>query len=87
MTYPKMIIMRNTCGGCIWQAYRVENEQEETILTKNARHNGFIVQSERENYTTETSHGWRDSSEWKQCLAKNHPNSLSLQPNQTVNKC
>lgn len=63
--YPKMIIMRNTCGGCIWQAYRVENEQEETILTKNARHNGFIVQSEPPDYTDETTPGWRNCEEWQ----------------------
>lgn len=68
--YPKMLIMRNQPDGMIWQAYRVENETEERILTKNARANGFIVQHESENYTEETSPGWRETREWEICLEK-----------------
>lgn len=65
-----MLIMRNEIRGMIWQAYRVENVQEEKILTKNANTNGFIVESEPENYTDESSPGWRQTPEWQQCLAK-----------------
>lgn len=63
-----MLIMRNTPNGMIWQAYRVENETEARILTSNARKNGFIVEQENDDYTTETSPGWRDTPEWKACL-------------------
>lgn len=68
--YPHMLIMRNTSEGCIWQAYLVQNEQEERILSTNAGKNGFLVQREEADYTTETSPGWRDTPEWKKCLAK-----------------
>lgn len=70
MTYPKQLIMRNTYGGMIWQAYTIENAEEETILTKNARSNGFMVQSEPVGYTDETSPGWRDDESWKKCLLR-----------------
>jgi len=70
MKFPHMLIMRNSPNGSIWQAYRVENEIEVQILTKNARHNGFIVQKELEDYTTETSPRWRETEEWKAYLRK-----------------
>lgn len=70
MSYPKMLIMRNESSGCIWQAYIVVNEQEETILTRNARTNGFIVQSEPAGYTEETTPNWRNDQCWKDCLEK-----------------
>lgn len=63
-----MLVMRNTPSGMIWQAYRVANEQEETILTKNAKSNGFIVQCEPPDYTKETTPNWRETSEWKECV-------------------
>jgi hypothetical protein len=71
MKYPFMLIMRNSPGGMIWQAYEVYNEDEERILTKNANSNGFIVQKENTGYTEETSPGWRESKEWIKCLDKN----------------
>jgi hypothetical protein len=66
----KMLVMRNSIGGMIWQAYRVENAEEETILIRNANQNGFLVETQPEGYTTETTPGWRDTPEWKVCLAK-----------------
>lgn len=63
--YPYMLIMRNNTGGCIWQAYEVRDDKEVELLTKTARHNGFLVQSEDVGYATETTPGWRDSQEWK----------------------
>ncbi len=62
--------MRNTREGCIWQAYSIENDIEKEILTKNASQNGFIVETEDEGYTEETSPGWRETDEWKKCLQK-----------------
>ena len=64
----EMLIMRNSWHGLIWQAYRVQNELEKYILTKNANSNGFIVCVEPADYTVETSPGWRDTKEWKNCL-------------------
>lgn len=69
MNYPFMLIMRNTINGCIWQAYVVQNEIEQTILTDNARHIGFLVEKQSFGYTEETTPGWRDTDEWKKCLA------------------
>jgi hypothetical protein len=65
---PHMLIMRNSPDGLIWQAYEVRTEQERQVLTENATRNGFVVQHESINYTEETSPGWRDSKEWKNCL-------------------
>lgn len=60
-----MLIMRNSSGGTIWQAYEVRDEKEVELLTKTANHNGFLVQEEEVGYTRETTPGWRDSQEWK----------------------
>lgn len=65
--------MRNQTGGMIWQAYRVDNEREETILTKNAKANYFLVESEQDGYCDETTPNWRNSQEWKDCLLANPP--------------
>ncbi len=70
MSYPKMLVMRNSPNGLIWQSYNVLNEQEERILTKNATENGFIVQTEKADYTDETTPGWRDEPCWAACLVK-----------------
>ncbi len=69
MDYPYMLIMRNSPDGMIWQAYTVKNDQESSILTKNAQTNGFIVQKEELEYTDETSPGWREIQEWKDCIS------------------
>lgn len=68
--------MRNIKAGCIWQAYNVNNEQEERILTTNANNNGFIVEQERVGYTEETSPGWRDDQCWKDCLDKDNKSTV-----------
>lgn len=65
---PKMLIMRNSPGGMIWHAYRVETEVEETILRRNATSHGFLVETALADYTEETSPGWRDTPEWAHCL-------------------
>ena len=65
MEFPYMLIMRNSYGGCIWQAYTVRDEKEVELLTKTATHNGFLVQKEPAGYADETTPGWRDSQEWK----------------------
>lgn len=65
MEFPYMLIMRNSYGGCIWQAYEVRDEKEVELLTKTATHNGFLVQKEPAGYIDETTPGWRDSQEWK----------------------
>lgn len=70
MKFPFMLVMRNNPHGLIWQAYEVANETEATILTKNAKANGFCVMREDAGYTEETSPGWRDSPGWKSCLSK-----------------
>ena len=73
MNYPYMIIMRNEPSGMIWQAYTVRDAVEETLLTKTARHNGFIVEREELGYTTETFSGWREDACWKEYrAAKGH---------------
>jgi hypothetical protein len=68
-TFPYMLIMRNSRGGVIWQAYEVRNETEVKLLTKTATHNGFLVQEEEVGYADETTPGWRDTQEWKDYLA------------------
>ena len=60
-----MLVMRNTSGGCIWQAYEVRNDREVELLTKTATNNGFLVQKEPAGYADETTPGWRDTQEWK----------------------
>lgn len=69
MNFPKMLVMRNSLGGMIWQAYRIENEKERELLSNSARKNGFIVQEEDADYTDETSPGWRNTPEWKDYVA------------------
>lgn len=64
-----MLIMRNQIGGMIWQAYRVENEREAELLSRSAKHNGFIVQTEDVDYAEETTPEWRETQEWKDYLA------------------
>jgi hypothetical protein len=63
--FPYMLIMRNSSGGMIWQAYSVQTEKEVELLTQSATRNGFLVQKEPDGYTDETTPGWRDSQEWK----------------------
>jgi len=60
-----MLIMRNSVGGMIWQAYEVHDTKEVELLTKSATSNGFVVQQEEIGYTDETTLGWRDTQEWK----------------------
>lgn len=85
MNFPFMLVMRNNPHGLIWQAYEVENEDEVAILTKNARHNGFVVMREDSGYTTETSPGWRDSDGWKRCLEK-HQNQKDIHEHKASNE-
>ena len=60
-----MLVMRNTPGGCIWQAYTVENNQEVELLTATAEKNAFLVERKPAGYTRETFPGWREAREWK----------------------
>lgn len=60
--------MRNSPEGMIWQAYNVDDEEEETILTQNAKTNGFIVSREVAGYTEETCPDWRESEAWAKSL-------------------
>lgn len=70
MNLPHMLIMRATPDGCIWQAYRVETEQERHLIARTARKNGFFVEQQAADYAEETSPGWRDTPEWKAYAAK-----------------
>lgn len=63
-SYPKMLIIRNTVGGMICQAYKVETEKEVELLSKSARSNGFIVQEEHTDFCEETTPNWRNTKEW-----------------------
>lgn len=73
MNYPYMLVIRNSYGGMIWQAYTVQNDKEVELLTRSARSRGFIVQTERAGYTEETTPGWRDTQGWQDYLAKHSP--------------
>lgn len=68
--FPFMLIMRNSIGGMIWQAYEVMEDKEVELLTKSARSNGFRVDHEPSGYTDESTPGWRDSQEWKSYRSK-----------------
>jgi len=70
MIYPHMLVMRNEPNGMIWQAYRVENDIEKRILTRNARKNGFIVFDEPDGCCSEEWPGWRETEGWKKLLEK-----------------
>lgn len=65
MRFPCTLVMRNNSDGCIWQAYRVENDQEVQLLTETAQLNGFLVKKEEDCYATETCPGWRNTPEWQ----------------------
>ena len=70
MNYPKTLVIRNSYGGMIWQAYHIHNDEEKDILESNAQKHGFICFVKDYNYTDETSPGWRETNEWKECLGK-----------------
>jgi len=74
-----MLIMRNSLGGMIWQAYHVENDKEAKLLTATATKNGFRVEKEPTGYTEETSPGWRDTQGWKDYYEKYFPTSIWTQ--------